>query len=543
MATNKKAVKPKISYWDKRAAERMKTYDKAGDAAVGTIYAAYKRAIAQIDRDAQRIFATFGREHGMNQTEAMAYLKGAISPSEAKALTNKALRLLETTDYSDEALELLARVNAPAYAARISRLEALKADIQLEMAQVADVQLASTRGALTEIAEHAYWRTSFDMQKGTHIYWNVAGLPTKAVKEILTRKWSGENYSKRIWQNNSQIADTIQTALVEAFTRGRASAETFADVKALVNKATNKTAAQATMAANRLIRTEANYVAGQSEQMAYEDAGFDRYQYVATLDMHTSSVCAELDGKVFPISEQQVGVNMHPMHPWCRSTTRPYIEGRDMSRLKRWSRDADGKVRYVSGNMTYKQWREQQGAGFDNLKTMMTNEARDQAQYQRYSKVLGNTPATESFESFQKMKYAGDDSYKLVKLDYERKNELQHWPEKGLPSAGTATAADDKFAQYLFNPENPHGYAKGIAFTERLGYNKDNWTEMRDEIYSACRQSPARMKGTDVYGTSYEQYVVLYGKNNRPMNVKIGWKSKDGKTWLTTAMPQEVKKK
>lgn len=55
----------------------------------------------------------------------------------------------------------------------------------------------------------------------------------------------------------------------------------------------------------------------------YEDAGIEKYIYRSLLELRTCKKCGALDGKSFPVSEQKVGVNMHPMHPNCRCFISP----------------------------------------------------------------------------------------------------------------------------------------------------------------------------------------------------------------------------
>jgi len=94
---------------------------------------------------------------------------------------------------------------------------------------------------------------------------------------------------------------------------------------------------------------------------AYEDAGFDRYRYMAVLDGRTSTICRDLDGKVFHVKDRKVGVNMHPMHPWCRSTTEPVFDDLVIENQTRWARDpVTGEEMHVPADMTYREWEKKQ---------------------------------------------------------------------------------------------------------------------------------------------------------------------------------------
>ena len=117
---------------------------------------------------------------------------------------------------------------------------------------------------------------------------------------------------------------------------------------------------------------------------------------------------------------------------------------------------------------------------------------------------------------------------------------MEH-PERARPGADKASAADAKFTGYFFNPESRDGYPKGDAFSSRLGYNKDNWEKMREEILDAATRYPSVLKREDVHGRRYEQLVVLYGRKGSPANVLLAWNVRpDGTTHFVTAHMEKI---
>ena len=64
---------------------------------------------------------------------------------------------------------------------------------------------------------------------------------------------------------------------------------------------------------------------------------------------------------------------------------------------------------------------------------------------------------------------------------------------------------------------------------------------MRQSILEAAPKYPAVLRGGDEHGSSYGQNIILKGLKGKPANVVVGWKSQDGKTWMTTAYIKEVK--
>ena len=132
--------------------------------------------------------------------------------------------------------------------------------------------------------------------------------------------------------------------------------------------------------------------------------------------------------------------------------------------------------------------------------------------------------------------------WRFVKLDYERQCELSLNPELSLPNAKTTTADDRKFTNYLFGGTNEKGLAKGKAFTSRLGYDINNYSELKKEILERAEKYPSLYKNTDEFGDKYEQKIVLYGNKDTPANVVVGWKVKDNKTWMTSAYIKEIER-
>jgi SPP1 gp7 family putative phage head morphogenesis protein len=204
----------------------------------------------------------------------------------------------------------------------------------------------------------------FDIQKATAGF-QMAGVPRRALDTILKSKWAGTHYSTSVWQNRDAMAGILDRALMEQASMGKLSDMTMQDVRGMVDlnkwrsqiKSKFKTEAQyQKYAANRLIRTESAYVANQTTATAYEECGIERYEFMATLDNRTSTVCSGLDGQIFDLKDKEVGVNWPPLHPHCRSQTCPTIDGLTREGLTRAARDANGKTVYVPRSMTYQQW-------------------------------------------------------------------------------------------------------------------------------------------------------------------------------------------
>lgn len=171
--------------------------------------------------------------------------------------------------------------------------------------------------------------------------------------------------------------------------------------------------------ARRLVRTESNFVNGQMQLAAYEECDAEQYEFVATLDLLTSETCRELDGKVFPVKDAKPGVNMNPMHPFCRSTTIIHL-GEDVVRgLKRRARNPiTGENELVPASTNYQQWYKQNVAHNPKAQAAekaLKNKGADAALYEKYKRIYGTKEIGKNLEAFQQLKYTDIKKWESLK--------------------------------------------------------------------------------------------------------------------------------
>lgn len=354
-------------YWEHRAALRQAAYDRANNKVVETVSRAYDRTMRQLDKDIDTIMATYTRKTGLSVREAYDFLREGVPESVMDDLRSRAAVISDPRQR--KRLEVMLRTDA--YRARISRLDAIKASTRVGLTEAAEAELGALEPHLRHTADLAYSRTMFDIQKTTAGF-QMAGVPRRALDTILKSKWAGTHYSTSVWQNRDAMAGILDRALMEVSGMGKLSDMTMQDVRGMVDldkwrnqiKSKFKTEAQyQKYAANRLIRTESAYVANQTTATAYEECGIERYEYIATLDSRTSEKCGNLDGQIIDLDKKEVGVNWPPLHPHCRSSVAPVIDGLTREGLTRAARDANGKSVYVPRDMKYQEWQAWQKEG------------------------------------------------------------------------------------------------------------------------------------------------------------------------------------
>lgn len=322
----------------------MYDYMQDAESVASDIAKSYQQSTEYIQSQIENIFKNFKTTALMSDVEAVKLLR-FIPGDDIIAELRKSLATIENADLRNE---ILKQLSAPAYRARIDRLQAIIDNTRKKCDELYHTELAEVNNSLAVTTNEAYYRTMYDIQKGTGYAFSFANMSASRVNEILRNKWSGQHYSTRIWGRTSLLKDTLKNELISGFMTGKSNAK--------MSQRIADTMGVNSFYARRLIRTETNYVANQAEAESYKECGIEKYKYVATLDSRTSPICQRLEGKVFTLKEQQPGVNAPPMHSWCRSTTVPIIEGDTEEGLKRRARDKNGKPIMVDGNMTYSEW-------------------------------------------------------------------------------------------------------------------------------------------------------------------------------------------
>lgn len=399
------------SYWKDRANLRMNSYHKNSDKTIYKINNAYDKAIEDINKDIKSIFYKFQSDSGMSIAEAKDLLNTKIPKSELESIRSK------INGIQDKNLKryLMAQLNTKAYNSRMTRLEALKESIYINTKRIADVEFVQSELRYIKNINEAYYRNIYDIQKGTGIVTDFATMPVSAIEEILKNDWSGKHYSERVWGNSEVLAAKLEEVITNGLMSGKSSKKMAVELADLSQ--------YGKMAAERLIRTETTYITNMAELESYKELDIDRYIFVATLDLRTSTMCREMDGKIIEVSKGIPGENLPPLHPWCRSTTRAYFEG--MTRKRR-ARDPETGKNYIIENMNYDEWYQkfvvdkygEQKA--ETFQKMIKNKSSDIEQHKRYIKEL-NEIVPKKLEDFQKIKYTKKEEWSRISYKYKLK--------------------------------------------------------------------------------------------------------------------------
>ena len=237
----------------------------------------------------------------------------------------------------------------------INRLEALKLRVQQKAEEAFGNEVDSIDNFARDAYMRGYYRTAYEIQKGLGLGWNVGVLDDAAIDEIIKKPWcpDGKNFSSRIWTRKSQMVDELHRELLRTTLLGEHPTKAIDRMLKYVDNSFGN----ARHAAGRLAMTEAAYFGSKGQQDSFNMLGVEEYEIVATLDSLTSSICREMDGKHFPMSEFKAGVTAPPFHPYCRTCTCPYFDDEFTEKDIRSARNEEGEVYHVPADMKYEEWK------------------------------------------------------------------------------------------------------------------------------------------------------------------------------------------
>lgn len=333
-------------YWQNRFIELENRIKKEGIGDIKDLERRYQKAIYDVQKDLNVWYSRLAKNNG------------DISLVEARKLLNK--NELEEFHWTVDEYIKHGRENALNKAwikelenastkTHIKRLEAIKLQTRQRVEELFAGREEQLAGTLKGAYKESFYRTGYELAKGTGVAMSFSKLDDNLVEKIIKTPWApdGASFSSRIWKDKARLITELQAEVDRVCIAG-------VNPKSSVNNIVNKLNASKANA-KRLVMTELSAAQTRAQQSCMSDIGVERYKYVATLDLKTSEICAELDGKIFEMQDMQIGVNAPPMHPHCRSCTCPDISIESAARMARSPKT--GKSELVE-SMNYQQWKE-----------------------------------------------------------------------------------------------------------------------------------------------------------------------------------------
>ncbi len=395
-------------YWEKRALLIENENYKNTMYHVQKMQEQYETAKENIQKEIDKFYKDFA----INNQVEIAEAKRILNNNELKEFKTT-LRQYKKMIENDVEGKLKQKILNISVKQRITRLQSLQAKIDIILSQLQNNTDIEINNTFFEALENTYYKNLYGIEKNENIHTDFTLMNEKTVDNILTYNWSGVTYSDRVWRNQIELRQKLKDSLNKNFIQGNSIAELAAEISRILDTDYKNCV--------RLMRTEVNYINNKASIQAYKEKGIKQYEFVAVLDLRTSKMCAEKDGEIINIDELVVGVNCPPLHPNCRSTVIPHIEGIERNRVAR--NIETGETEEI-GNMNYKQWYEKYVENKYNKEEIQTlrkkflNYSSDKEQYSRYKEILKTHTDSVRFDKFQEIKYNNKTEWKQIKAEY-----------------------------------------------------------------------------------------------------------------------------
>ena len=129
---------------------------------------------------------------------------------------------------------------------------------------------------------------------------------SKDVEEIINQNFKGKHFSKRVWDNEQEVAKKL-TKQCQDFLRGKINVN---QIEKVIKETYNTSAYNS----KRLVETEVSRCHIGAFERFCKETGVKKVIRNAILDNRTCTDCAEYDGNIYEFGKQP----SLPMHPMCR---------------------------------------------------------------------------------------------------------------------------------------------------------------------------------------------------------------------------------
>lgn len=256
----------------------------------------------------ERRNAKYWRERAIEQEAGIDKLSTEVSERMAKQYRRSFKRLTREIDalYAeilDKGLESMTRTDLY----NLQHYAALREAVGREIGSLSEAQ----DGALKELLEHITVGTYESNCEALGIGFSM--VSEYQAKAIATENWSGISFSDRIWKNangfNLRVMEDVESLVVSGKNPATVKQKLLEDYGVSWNEA------------DRLVRTESSRAYNKAARDSYTAAGIQEAEYLAEEDC--CDICAKYKGRKMPMPE----FPELPMHPNCRCTIVPIVEG------------------------------------------------------------------------------------------------------------------------------------------------------------------------------------------------------------------------
>lgn len=368
----KKAIEENSNYWEKRALENKLNVIENEEDYLKRITSIYNHANKQIDEKLAKVYARYAKENNLTLEEAYQILPKKME-----------------TEYKNDVMDYISKAKDPSYRdyllnQSIMHKHSVLDQLRTEMRNaIYDIDIEETGGKFLEkIFTNSNYKAQYDNNEEA-----FAKVDKDKIQNLLKENWSGGgNFSELIWKDREKLVKALDDIVV----KGLAVGDNYDKMSDKLAKRMDTSKSNA----KRLIRTESARMENEGLLSYYQRIGAKQLIFVATLDMKTSEICRAMDGQIIPIEEARIGLNVPPLHPYCRSVISPHYEGNEPG--DRVYRDVETGKTKKGRYRTYKEYLEEELGDIEQAEALVSTRNDLQTLIKALSVVPVNNVAKQS---------------------------------------------------------------------------------------------------------------------------------------------------
>lgn len=297
------------NYWEKFGIESKKKQIKSEMYYFQYLDTIYNNINSRIEAEIAKTFLKYGTNNNISPEEA----KRVITNADEKDVKEKIKAFLAGTN----------KGNKENFSFMISQSLKKKHTIQEKLR--IDVKNIIDELKLDYMNErylkNAFKNSSYELQHMLNEPRNEHRVKADRVKNVIEEPFLGERFSDRIWKDKEKLKTELDKVLIDGILTGIGYEKMSRDLSKRLDVSKSN--------AKRIISTEYARLDSIAKLDEYRRYGVKNVQIIATLDNRTSNICLHKNLKIVPIEEAEIGLNIPPFHPYCRSVIIPYIDEKE----------------------------------------------------------------------------------------------------------------------------------------------------------------------------------------------------------------------
>ena len=320
-----------MNYWQKRQQQLNKQLEKDEENLKKRLSSYFDTEYRKLDKQIAAYYKQYGTDNVIQYRRLMESL-----PDEDKRL------LMEQMDeFAKKYPEYASLMPVRESIYRLNRLEGLQYSVRMQQLEIGAVENEQITAHLNRNAERGVNAAAESMGFGKNFYANNPDIS----KVFINVPWSnGENFSQRIWNNTTKLANYLNSDIAQGIARGDS-------YERLTRRLRERFSSVSRNDAYRLIYTEGTYVMAEATMQPFKE-DFEKYRLSTVGDGKVCSICRGVAREVFNISDRQPGVNFPPLHPWCRCTFTIEVDDWDKWMDDYEKRHGNGEAQKVANRLT-----------------------------------------------------------------------------------------------------------------------------------------------------------------------------------------------